>query len=292
MKNKIFIFVPINIGRNLEGLLKRKAPDSEFITPKSSAEELKYFASVFENPVPENLPELVVTLQPEILKYFQNENLRIHYDVFDESYPRLRTDLQSAGFDISYSFIKPLLFTPVILLVNKDVKKKPTRWKDLLLPQFHGKILLPDAQTPVSIAFKEILKDMGEQGIDEFFDALKFSGLPFEIISAVNKGLYDVGVLPLPFTRYNMGSNIEPVFPEDGMIILPEMMFLRKNASTETKEVAKYLYSENIQRFFSQLGALIPVIENIPFPAEIKDNMKFYWHGWNWYKNLFSKSKL
>ena len=287
MQSKIFIFVPINIGRNLESLLKRKAPNTEFITPSSSSEELKYFADIFENPIKEKLPELIVTLQPDILKYFEKDAVKKHYIDFASDFPELRADLKAMDLDSSMSFVKPLLYTPIIMLVNKDVKNPPRSWKDLLDSRFHGKVLAPDAQTPVSIAFNFLIKDIANgRSTDEFFNTMKYSGLPFDVITGVNKGFYDVGLLPLPFARYNIGKNLETLIPEEGAIILPEMMFIRKDASPGTIEVAKYLFGKNIQRFFSQLGALIPVIEEIPLPVEIKEEMNFYWKGWNWYKGL------
>ncbi len=287
MQTKIFIFVPINIGRNLESLLKRKAPNTEFITPSSSSEELKYFANIFENPVKEELPELIVTLQPDILKYFEKEEVKKHYVDFSTDLPELRPDLKSLNLDSSEAHVKPLLYTPIIMLVNKDVKNPPKSWKDLLDPRFHGKVLAPDAQTPVSIAFDFLMKDIADgENTSEFFNEMKYSGLPFDVITGVNKGFYDVGLLPLPFARYNMGKNLETLIPEEGAIILPEMMFIRKDAAAETIEVAKDLFGKNIQRFFSQLGALIPVIEEIPLPVEVKEEMNFYWKGWDWYKEL------
>jgi hypothetical protein len=291
MSSKIFIFVPINIGRNLESLLKRKAPETKFITPSSSAEELKYFESIFENPVKEELPEMIVTLQPAILKYFEKDEVRKHFVSFGDEIPPLRTDLCDLKLSNSLSYVKALLFAPVILVVNKDAKKCPSTWKDLLLPHFHGKILAPDALTPVSTVFHSIMKEIAgtDENANDFFNSLKYSGMPFDVITGVNKGFYDVGLLPLPFARYNMGKNIETIIPDDGAIVLPQLLFIRKDASAETMEVAKDLFGKNIQRFFSQLGALIPVIEDIPLPAEIKEEMNFHWKGWDWYKRLSTK---
>ena len=291
MKSKIFLFVPINIGRNLESLLKRKAPNTEFITPSSSSEELNYFKEIFAKPIKENLPELIVTLQPEILKYFEKEEVRKHYISITDEFPELRNDLKSLNFASTQSIVKPLLFAPIIMLVNKDVKKPPKTWKDLLEKRFHGKILAPNNQTPVSIAFNFLIKEIAdEEDTAHFLKKMKYSGLPFDVITGVNKGYYDIGLLPLPFARYSMGKNLETLIPEDGAIVLPEMVFLRKDASAETIEVAQNLFGKNIQRFFSQLGALIPVIEEIPLPVEVKTEMNFYWKGWEWYKNLALKS--
>ena len=287
MPSKIFLFVPINIGRNLESLLKRKAPNTVFITPSSSSEELKYFNEIFENPVKEDLPELIVTLQPDILKHFEKPAVSEHYITIPNEFPDLRADLKALDFESSQDFVKPLLYTPIIMLVNKDVKNPPKAWKDLLDPRFHGKVLAPDAQTPVSIAFDFLIKDIANgKNTDAFFKNMKYSGLPFDVITGVNKSFYDVGLLPLPFARYNMGKNLDTLIPEEGAIVLPEMLFIRKDASAETLAVAKDLFGKNIQRFFSQLGALIPTIEEIPLPVEIKTDMNFYWKGWDWYKGL------
>lgn len=290
MANKVFLFVPINIGRNLQNLLKRKAPGTEFISPSSSVEELKYFEDVLTNPVKENLPELIVTLQPEVLKYFQDPELQDYYTQFSQEFPQLRSDLKQKGLDSTHPLIKPLLFAPIIMLVNKDIRNPPAKWEDLLQPRFNGRVLAPDIHTPVSIAFNFLMEGLGDELIvKDFLQAMKYSGLPFDVITGVNKGYYDAGLLPLPFARYSMGKNLETVIPEEGAIILPELMFIRKDASEETLAIAHELFGRNIQRFFSQLGALIPVIEDIPVPVEIKQNMKFYWKGWEWYGQLATK---
>lgn len=290
MNSKIFIFVPINIGRNIEQLLKRKAPNTEFITPASSSEELKYFDKTFSQPVAEELPELIVSLQPQLLKYFENPALREHYIDISTAFPSLRSDLQNLGLDSSSNFIKPLLYTPLIMLVNKDIDNPPMAWADLLDERFHGKVLAPDAQTPVSVAFNFLMRDIADDdNTNKFLGKIKYSGLPFDVITGVNKGFYDVGILPLPFARYNMGKNLTTTIPQEGAFVLPEMMMLKKDASPETLEVAKDLFGKNIQRFFSQLGALVPVIEDIPLPAELKENMNFYWKNWEWYRQLAIK---
>jgi len=288
---KIFIFVPVNIGRNLESLLKRKAPNTEFITPASSLEELKYFSRVLENPIEEDLPELIVTLQPDILKYFENEKLKNIYSFANIETPSLRMDLKNKNLDINEEHIKALLYIPIIMLVNKDLKNPPKSWANLLDERFHGKVLAPDANTPVSRAFNFLMNDISSGvNTNNFFDKMKYSGLPFDVITGVNKGFYDIGLLPLPFARYNMGKNLSTIIPEEGAIVLPEMIFIKKNASAEALEIANNLFGKNIQRFFSQLGALIPVIENIPIPSEIKNNLNFYWKGWTWYRDLANKN--
>ncbi len=289
MKSKIYLFVPINIGRNLESLLKRKAPNMEFVTPSSSSEELKYFEKIFANPTQDELPELIITLQPEILKYFEREEARRYFMNINADFAPLRNDLNALKFNSTSKYIKSLLFVPIIMLINKDLKNPPTAWSDLFDKRFNGKILLPDAQTPVSIGFNSLMKNMAKgKNTTDFLKSIKYSGLPFDVITGVNKGFYDVGILPLPFARYNMGKNLETIIPEEGSMVLPQMMFLRKGASEEAKNVAQDLFGKNIQRFFSQLGALIPVIDEIPLPVEIKNNTKFYWENWEWFEKVVS----
>lgn len=287
MQRKIYIFVPINIGRNLQSLLKRKAPGVEFITPSSPNEELKYFSEIFESPKKEEIPELIVTLQPEILKYCKREEIKQHFVDIGNQFPNIRKELEEKQLQSTQSFIKPLFYTPIILIINKDAKAKPASWSDLSHPQFKGKILAPDAKTPISMAFRQLMQEMNSQThANDTLNSVKYSGLPFDVITGVNKGFYDIGILPLPFARYNIGKNIETFIPDEGAMVLPEMLLLRNDASEETMAVAHELFGKNIQRFFSQLGALIPVIEDIPLPAEIKHSPSFYWKGWDWFHNI------
>ncbi len=289
MKSKIYLFVPINIGRNLESLLKRKAPDKEFITSLSSLEERKYFGKIFTQPNKSDLPELIVTLQPDILNYFKSKELLQYFEDFGDDFPPLREELKALNFNSSLPYVKPLLFVPIIMMINKDLKQPPQSWSDLLDKRFYGKVLLPDIHTPVSVAFKALIRNMhADSRSEDFLNSLKYSGLPFDVITGVNKGFYDVGILPLPFARYNMGKNLNTIIPKEGCLILPQMMFLRKDASLETQAVAKDLLGKNVQRFFSQLGALIPSVANIPLPVEVKNNTRFYWKNWDWYIKVMS----
>lgn len=293
MKNKIYLFVPINIGRNLESLLKRKAPDIDFISPSSPSEELKYFKEIFTNPQQKELPELIVTLQPETLKYFENEEVSQHYTPINEQFAPLRQDLYKKQFFSTQTLVKPLLYVPLIMLINKEMKNPPKTWLELLEKEFYGRVIAPNLHTPVSMAFNFFMQEMaGDRPTHDFFKQMTYSGLPFDVITGVNKGYYDIGVLPLPFARYNMGQNIERVVPQEGAMVLPQMMFLKKDACEQTLEIANELFGKNIQRFFSQLGALIPVIEEIPLPTELKETMNFYWKNWDWYHQLAINYKL
>jgi len=289
LKSKIQIFVPVNIGRNLDSLLKRMAPDAEFITPSSSAEELKLFNEIFSAGNREEIPELIVTLHPEILKHLDEIENSGFYLPLPVQFPALRSELVQAGFDGASAFLKPLLITPLIMLVNSDLEQPPQSWANLLDRRFYGKVLAPEIDTPVSVVFQQIMKEISGDNTAPFLDKMVYSGLPFDVIMGVNKGFYDVGLLPLPFARYNVGKNLKMVWPQEGAIALPEMMFIRKDASEDTLKVAEYLLGKNIQRFFSQLGGLIPVLDGIPFPVEVKqNNNNLYWKGWDWYKKLSS----
>ncbi len=96
MQTKIFIFVPINIRRNLESLLRRKAPNTKHITPLSSSEELKYFADIFENPVKEKLPEEGAIVLPEMIFMRNNtsaKTIEVAKDLFEKSIQRFFSPL-------------------------------------------------------------------------------------------------------------------------------------------------------------------------------------------------------
>ncbi len=291
MSAKISLFVPVNIGRNLERLLRRKAPSCELITPASSDEELRYFAKTLKDPDVADLPELIVTLHPQVLRSFDNPALRELYGPPSLEVPPLHPALRERGIESEDALVQPLLYAPVVMLVHRQLDDPPSSWADLLQPRFHGRILAPGKSTPVSLAFAGLFQRLTQaqdrlRDLTGLLDGMKYSGLPFDVLTGVNKGYYDVGILPLPFVRYGLGRNLQTVIPKEGALLLPEMMLARRDASAEALAIASELLGQNIQRFFAQLGALLPVHAEIPLPAELKGDRQLLWPGWGWYRDL------
>lgn len=286
--NEVMIFVPVNIGRNLESMLHRQAPGLSFVLPGNASRELEYFAAIAAGERP--FPQLIATLQGALFKVMSQDMLGKHCQPIPEDLVPLRQELK-ALYKVPDTQLAPLFVVPIVMVANANLRSIPQAWSDLFHKRFIGRVLAPDADTPVTLALRAILQDSFGVQAKTFLDRLACGGMPLEVAMAVNRGFYDVGIMPLPFTRYRMAGNLHTVWPKDGALGLPEMLLLNKDAGAETLNLARSLLSINVQRFFSLLGGMIPVIEGIPLPREtVQNEMNLLWKGWDWYRQLMSTS--
>ena len=282
MNEKVLIFVPINIGRNLDNLLRKEINGVEFVTPKSPGEELEHIETALSKP--EESPDVIISLQPKIIRSMDMIESSGHFEKIQKGELVVRQEFKE-DFEDAGDYLQPLFLAPLILITNGDLDNPPKGWQDLA-DRFKGRVIAPSADTPAATVFKAVMRDMSVDN-KSFCDQLTCSGLPVDVIMSVNSGLFDVGVIPLPFARYNIAKNAKPVYPEEGAMVLPQIALVKKGAGDQAKKTIDYLYGANIQRFFSQLGGMVPMREGIPIPKEVeKKNAKLYWKGWDWYKKL------
>ena len=285
MNEKVLIFVPINIGRNLDNLLRKEISGVEFITPKSPGEELEHIDAALTNPA--ETPDVIISLQPKIISSLEIIKSSGHFEKIQKSEFVVRQEFKD-DFEDAGDYLQPLFLAPLILIVNGEIENPPQGWQDLA-DRFSGRVIAPSADTPAATVFNAVMWDMNAEN-KNFCDRLTCSGLPVDVIMSVNSGFFDVGVIPLPFARYNIAKNAKPVYPEEGAMVLPQIALVKKGAGKQAKKTINYLYSANIQRFFSQLGGMVPMRKGIPIPKEVeKKNGKLYWKGWDWYQQLLIK---
>jgi ABC-type Fe3+ transport system substrate-binding protein len=280
MDQKVLIFVPVNIGRNLDNLLRKEINGVEFITPKSPGEEREHINAALASPI--DAPDVIISLQPEIIRSLEMIENCGHFEKIQKDTVNIRQEFRD-GFQDAGDYLQPLFLAPLILIVNGDIENPPKGWRDLA-ERFSGRVITPSFETPAAIVFNAVMRDMGAQ---TFCEQLTCSGLPVDVIMSVNSGLFDVGIIPLPFARYNIAKNAKSVYPEEGAMVLPQIALVKKGAGEQARKTIEYLYSANIQRFFSQLGGMVPMREGIPIPKEVeKRDAKLYWKGWDWYQKI------
>ncbi len=283
MDQNVLIFVPINIGRNLDNLLRKEISGVEFITPKSPGEELSLIKAALVEPA--SAPDVIISLNPELVKQQDMLGACGDYEPVEPLKFPLRSEFNQQ-FGVSGGYLQPLFLAPLIMIANGELNNPPQGWQDLM-ERFHGRVIAPAADTPAAMLFKAVaVNDMGK---NDFAAELTCSGLPVDVIMSVNSGLFDVGIIPLPFARYNIAKNAKPVYPQEGALVLPQVGLIKRGAGKQAKATLDYLFGANIQRFFSQLGGMVPLRDGIPIPREIeKNNVKLYWQGWDWYRSLFT----
>ncbi|NLV26176.1 MAG: ABC transporter substrate-binding protein [Methanomicrobiales archaeon] len=119
---------------------------------------------------------------------------------------------------------------------------------------------------------------------EKLFESIVLDGLPIDVNKKVNEGIFDIGIVSLPFSRASRDQNVTLCWPEEGAFALPQVLIQKNGASEEALRVSNYLLSEDAQKFISDVGVMIPVNPVVPLPREVEENnMSLYWKGWDWF---------
>jgi len=188
-----------------------------------------------------------------------------------------------------YSIISVIPSVFMINLRSLGDTPPPKTWEDLLKPEFEGRVAIPVGDFDMFNAILlNIYREFGEDGVSRFARALFRPMHPSEM---VNKKIEKpaVSIIPFFFTKVNRDIvNTRYIWPEDGSIISPVFMLVKRENIEVTGEIAKFLYSREVGRVFAVNGlfpSLNPEVNNV-----LPDNAGFKWLGWDYiYSNDVSE---
>ncbi len=193
-------------------------------------------------------------------------------------------DLERKDLSGHYSVISVI---PAVFMVNLQALGNtpvPKTWEDLLNPEFEGKVAIPVGDFDLFNAILlNIYKEFGESGVSKFARALFKPMHPSEMVGKrVEKPA--VSIIPFFFTRVNRDVvNTRYIWPEDGSIISPVFMLVKRKNFEFTKEIADFFTSKEVGRVFAINGlfpSLNPEVKNI-----LPEGAKFKWLGWDYIYN-------
>lgn len=175
---------------------------------------------------------------------------------------------------------------PAVFLVNHEMlhgRPMPKTWSDLLKPEFENSVSLPVGDFDLFNAILlNIYKSYGEDGVL----ALKrsfFSNLhPAEMVKSHTKTHKPtVTIMPYFFTKMiKPGGPMTAVWPEDGAIISPIFMLMKRSKEKILKPFADYFGSRSVGEILSHNGrfpSIHPDVDN----REAKGN-PYMWLGWDY----------
>ncbi len=162
------------------------------------------------------------------------------------------------------------------ILYNTDmVKNPPTSWKDLLKPEYKGKIAMPNPlySGTVVATIGTLLKAPGF-GWD-FFEAFAANGGKIvksngEVGKTVASGEFALGIATdgKGYLMKSEGSPVDYIFPEEGSVLLVQPIAILDNCANKTLAEAflDYMYTEKAMRDMSSKG----YVSALPGTSEIK----------------------
>ncbi len=254
--------------------------------------DLNRFTDV--GPVP-----VVASEAPELMATHQVSHLRDHgralqsgvYARSTEMLPSVRTELARLGMEDPTGLFTVFCLVPVGIIHHKDVRDPPRSWSELAAPRWAGTVTTFDMNTIYAL-LRIGMRDILGRGADAFIESMHFRGTPMNVNHMVDAGEVEVAVMPLPFGQASRQGNVRFQWPEEGALVVPNVLLLKALPDPRAVETGRYLLSEGVQRMMGPLG-LIPVHPGVAMPRLVeKHNLQIRWSGWPTFVERLNLTKL
>lgn len=172
----------------------------------------------------------------------------------------------------------------LIMLVDKQKlgkRKMPVRWDDLLAPEFENDIIMRGEESFFCNAvLLPFFKEKGLDAIKILAKNIKRGLHPAEMVKLAGANKKEgaaVYIMPYFFAKRIRNKNAEIVWPQDGAIISPVFLLVKKEKVEEHKFLLDFLLSKDtgnmlVGRHFPSIN---PEVSNDIFPEAGK------WLGWD-----------
>lgn len=183
-----------------------------------------------------------------------------------------------------YSIISVVV---AVFMVNKKELGDlpvPRSWADLLKPEYKQKVALPVGDFDLfNGILLNIYKEYGIEGVKKLAGTLLKSMHPSQMIKNANMKNAEkpvITIMPYFFTKMVRDvSAMEVVWPEDGAIVSPVFMLVKRSKKDILEPIGKFIAGKEMGEILSHRGlfpSLNKDVENI-----VPDKCKFKWLGWD-----------
>lgn len=236
-----------------------------------------------------DLPEVFLSAGFE--SFFDQTNLRRFKDAgtFVDLGPEqvnpdfAELDVRDPGGDFTMVGVVPAVF-----LINEallDGEPAPRTWEELLEPRFENRISLPVGDFDL---FNGILlnlyKRFGEEGVKALSRNMLVSLHPSQTVGRFSSRQPQqpaVSIIPYFFSKMTLKSKvIRTAWPEDGAIICPIFMLVKRSALPAVQSVADAFLSKEVGEVLAHRGlfpVLHPEVDN-----KLPEEASFQWLGWDY----------
>ncbi|MBW2734935.1 MAG: ABC transporter substrate-binding protein [Deltaproteobacteria bacterium] len=236
----------------------------------------------------EELPEIFISAGFEA--FFDQRALRRFKDkdVFVDLAPEeTNSTFAKAGLRDPQGHFTMLAVVPAVFVVNHKLLgdiPAPRTWSDLLHPRLEGQVALPVGDFDLfNGMLLTIQKIFGNEGVEALARNTIASLHPSQAVGRFAGRVQKqpaVSVVPYFFSTMTLKSKIlELVWPEDGAIVSPIFMLVKKSTVERVRPLVDRLLSKEVGEILAHRGlfpSLHPEVEN-KLPAA---DSPFLWLGW------------
>jgi len=235
-----------------------------------------------------DLPEVFISAGFE--SFFDQTNLRRFKDAgtfVDQGPAQINADFIELNVRDPGGHFTMLGVVPAVFLINEgllDGQPAPRSWEELLEPRFENRISLPVGDFDL---FNGILlnlyKRFGDEGVKALSRNMLTSLHPSQTVGRFSSRQPQqpaVSIIPYFFSKMTLKSKvIRTAWPEDGAIICPIFMLVKRSALPAIQPVADAFLSKGVGEVLAHRGlfpVLHPEVDN-----RLPPEASFAWLGWD-----------
>ena len=230
-----------------------------------------------------SLPDLVLTHASEFAVLY-GKDMKSYFSSMGGEYTKTKPVRQElAAFVDSESIFYPLFIVPIVICYDMEEiapGELENSWEDLFNPKYNA-VVTDRSKSITKIVGAHILKTCPDK-FDQF-DNLDTIYSPKEVMKSLMAKDHDLAITNTAFARIAKGRGVSINPTKEGVMILPQVVALKKGADKRLLKVIDHLLEEEIQNYLGENG-FFPANENAVMGETIAlDGMIKGFEGWNSY---------
>lgn len=288
----VLIQLPLNISRALEETLR------EHIESSAGAYQAEIilkntYGCGGESVTDWKQADILIGFLPELAMQ-TDAYIREHYVSAPGRFP-MKQELQDQGFADSRGCFQVFGVVPFIMFYNPeytDAAAVPRTWGELLAPQWKGRIIMPGKEHMAPRVIRAVQKYEHWRTAPAVEENITCRGLPPNVIEAVKKGEFALGITNVTFGKIAASQKIRMIWPEDGLLCMPQIMAWKKGLGEQLMKLGDFMLSPKVQDLLTQ-QAFVPMAPGAAFPEIISQNkVGLKWIGWDHFREAMRQSEI
>lgn len=238
----------------------------------------------------ESIPEITITSG---INNFYSKNFRkkfidkgYFYDAADYEPNSIFSNITLKDPEGNYTIIASNILVMVIDINALGDIQPPTKWGDILKPQFEKKVAIRGANNFFcETTLLTIFKEHGYEGIRKLGKSVKYGWHPSQMVKMAGSGRAEapaISIMPYFFTKTIQNKeNVKIIWPEDGAIVSPITMMVKKSCKEKQQRIIDFFTSDKIAEICA--GAFLPSLHP-EVPNKLPKDATFNWIGWDFIK--------
>ncbi len=260
----------------------------KFLIEGNVNHEFSYYPYIDNLEDASELPDVIVSA--DINSFFHHRFVKkfINSGIFRtaDTGAALNKDFAGTGYIDPLGHYSMLSANILVIVVNKRKLGKlpvPRKWADLLEPIYKKSLVMRGQDgffcSGVILPF---YASYGVEGVKAMTRTVSAGLHPSEMVEAINKNSPDAApfyIMPLFFAmRLANPESYQIVYPEEGAVISPVIMLLKKELSAESASVAEFIASAEMGQFCADAG--FPSVR-ADVDNHLPEGCRLSWMGWD-----------